>query len=70
MGSSPGGEATDLPLDPPAIGYDVDPECAGNPWRDRERRHGCGLAFELTGLLPVLIWLRRACRQRGCGSVV
>jgi hypothetical protein len=41
----------------------VDPECAGTPWKNKERSGGCGLGCELTLLLTPLMWLYR--RRRG-----
>jgi hypothetical protein len=45
-----------------ALGYvaaDPDPQCVGQPWKNRERAGSCGLGFELTPLLAGLLWLRR-----------
>jgi hypothetical protein len=36
----------------------ADPDCAGRPWRDRERA-GCGLGYEIAAPLAALAWLRR-----------
>jgi len=46
-----------------ALGYvaaEADPQCAGKPWKDRERKQGgCGLGAELVLLLAPLFWLHR-----------
>jgi hypothetical protein len=38
---------------------DPDPQCVGRPWRDSERRSGCGLGFELVPCLAPLLARRR-----------
>jgi hypothetical protein len=53
-----------------ALGYvaaEADPQCAGKPWKDRERKRSstCGLSSELVLLLLPLMWLYRRRRREG-----
>lgn len=41
------------------LGNPPDPECVGQPWREKEQIEGCGLGAELALLLPLLAALRR-----------
>ena len=41
---------------------DPDPQCAGKPGKNREKKsssYPCGLGIELALLLPALMWMRR-----------
>lgn len=40
-----------------------DPQCAGVPWANHERRRACGLGFELLILAPLLWGRRRSARS-------
>jgi hypothetical protein len=41
-----------------------DPQCVSKPWRNKEKKDGCGLGFEVAPLLPLWFWLR-GLRARG-----
>jgi hypothetical protein len=46
----------------PAV-TDPDPQCVGKPWKNKEKKTGCGLGAELALLLPPLMWMWRRRRS-------
>jgi hypothetical protein len=43
----------------------ADPQCADMPWRTSEAPMGCGSGYEVSGLVPLLLAVRRLRKQDG-----